>query len=136
MNPLVLFWNREVPVFHVRAGGCGGCGDIVDNWIRFSGGSSWRPVECLSPRHAGLIIITGCNSESCEEAALSVVEQAPEGCRVLLVGDCGRGLGPFIDENEKAARSAVEGRADSAVEGCPVEEDSIVRGVKSCLGWS
>lgn len=135
MNPLALLWNREVVIFHVRAGACGGCSDTVDNLIRFSRGSKWRLVECASPRHAELVVVTGCRPELFDEAIRSVIEQATKGCRVLLVGDCASGRDPFGDAGEREEHSSVDAGADSKIEGCPVGEDSIAREVKRCLGW-
>lgn len=136
MNPLALLWNREAVIFHVRAGGCGGCGDMVDNWIRFSRGARRRPVECSSPRHAELLIVTGCRPELLEEAVLSVIEQAPRGCQVLLVGDCALGCSRFGDGKEPVKQTGIDTRAFSKIEGCPVEEGSIEEEVHRCLGWS
>lgn len=123
-------------IFHVRAGGCGGCGDVVDSWIRLSRDSRKKPIECSSPRHAELVIVTGCGGGLLKEAVLLVIEQAPKECRVLLVGDCALGRCPFGDEKETAEQSGCFAGEVSRIEGCPVDEVSIAGGVSRCLGWS
>lgn len=135
MNPLALFWNREAIIFHVRVGGCGGCGDVVDNWIRSSRNSRKRLVECSSPRHAELVIVSGCGPELLEEVVLSVTEQTPRECRVLLVGDCALGRGPFGADNGRVKQYGRDAGDVSIIEGCPADEDSIAEGVSRCLGW-
>lgn len=121
-------------VFHLRAGGCGGCGDKVDNWIRSAGEKRVRVVECVSPRHADIVIVSGPLRGPFAETGKSVVEQAPEGCPVIMLGDCAAGGGPLCDALGEEAHAGWTIKADLEVDGCPVEKQSLSKGVKRCLG--
>jgi hypothetical protein len=82
MSALVMPWTGLIPVFHVRIGCCGACGDMVDAVLRDSFKGRPPVAECDSPRHAGLIIVSGMWNEGLAGPALDVISQAPEaaGC--------------------------------------------------------
>ncbi|MBN1289690.1 MAG: hypothetical protein JXA49_08655 [Actinobacteria bacterium] len=136
MNPLSAFWRNETVVFHLRAGGCGGCADVVDEWIRSSGRDRLKTTECVSPRHADIIIITGLSCAPAASAAVSIIEQAPAGCRIIVMGDCAAGCGPHRKTGEDPTRLDFEISFDSRIEGCPAGRQSIAGEVKRCLGSS
>jgi len=122
MRPARLLTVR-LPAFHLRLGCCGGCGDMVD--IELRGRAGGVAVECDSPRHAGLLLVTGIWSPDITEAALRVITQAPEGTRVLLVGDCALGRGWFL-ESTRAARPLPDDLGPYAeLGGCPVSAADI-----------
>lgn len=118
--------SMRVPVFHVRLGCCGGCGDMVDIELRCR--ARGRPdvaVECDSPRHAGLLLITGFWSPGIAAAALLVVDQAPEGRKVLLVGDCALGRGNFLSSTRTAGPLPDGLEPYIEIPGCPVSAEEI-----------
>jgi ech hydrogenase subunit C len=116
---------RRVGVFHLRLGCCGGCGDLLDVVLRdrFEG----RPgvIECDSPRHAGLLVVTGLWSPGLAGAALEVIEQAPAGRKVIFVGDCALGRGPLLESVRAAAAMPAGLEPDGEVGGCPVSIKTI-----------
>jgi Ni,Fe-hydrogenase III small subunit len=121
----------RLPAFHLRLGCCGGCGDMVDLELRGRpGGSPVIAVECDSPRHAGLLLVTGIWSPGIAEAALRVIEEAPQGTKVLLVGDCALGRGRLL-ESTRAARPLPAGLEPYAeISGCPVSAAEIRERIK------
>lgn len=129
MNPLSLLWRREITVFHIRLGGCGGCGEMVDRLLRDGRGGT-TALECSSPRHAGLIVVSGIWTGELGELALDVIDQAPKVRRLLVVGDCAAGRGPVADASRTAVRVSDYLLPDLEVEGCPVMLESLVEGVK------
>jgi len=125
---------RSAPVFHVRLGCCGGCGDLVDVILRdrFEG----RPgvVECDSPRHARLLIVTGLWRPGLAEAALEVIEQAAEGRKVILIGDCALGRGPLL-EAARVVADVPEGlEPDEEVGGCPPSMRTLCERISHVAG--
>ena len=136
MNPLTVFLYDEAVIFHIRAGGCGGCGDVVDGWMRSYSGRWWKPLECGTPRHADLVIVTGCPLDDYHEAVMSVIEQAPHGCKTLMMGDCALGSSQVCGPSGKKSPLAADACKRLKVSGCPVEEGLITGEVKRCLGLS
>ncbi|MBN2169654.1 MAG: hypothetical protein JW738_10455 [Actinobacteria bacterium] len=136
MNPFSILWRNEAVIFHVRAGGCGGCGDMVDEWIRSQGKYRLRTTESVSPRQADIIVITGPLYGPALESALSVIEQAPIGCKVLVLGDCASGCGPGFKNGEAENDADLDMSFDYKIEGCPVDRQSLAKVVKRCLGLS
>ena len=114
----------RAPVFHVRLGFCGGCGDIVDIVLRDRFEGRGPLVECDSPRHARLLVVSGLWRPGITEAALEVIEQAPDGSRIILVGDCALGRGPLL---EPIRASALPEGLDTRDEvgGCPVSIKTV-----------
>ena len=116
-------------VFHLRMAGCGGCSDIVDVLLRDRFRGRPRLVECSSPRHAGLVIVSGVLEEEMESGVLNVLAQAPAGVRVLAVGGCATGAGatpgacPGVSFSERV-------KADGKVPGCPVTMEALIEGVE------
>lgn len=116
--------SRRVGVFHVRLGFCGGCGDLADVVLRDRFEGRGPLVECDSPRHARLLVVTGLWRPGVSEPALEVIEQAPVGRKIILIGDCALGRGPMIESLRAAALP--EGlKPDLEVPGCPVSIKTI-----------
>lgn len=129
MNPLTLFLRRQYSVFHIRVGGCGGCGDVVDFLLRDPRAGKLNITECSSPRHADLIVVSGFYTEIMAEAAGEVISQSPADCRVLIVGDCQLGMGPFEEKLH-----SLEVVPQLRIGGCPPSVDSIQEGLRSVAG--
>jgi len=127
-------FRRETTVFHVRLAGCGACRDAVDGWLR--GSDPGRRVfrECSSPRHASLVVVTGCLTEGLDEAASLVVEQAPSERKVVVVGDCATGRGETVALLEGCIGAAEHIHPDAEAPGCPASLEAIVAGVRDVTG--
>jgi NADH:ubiquinone oxidoreductase subunit B-like Fe-S oxidoreductase len=130
MSRLHVPWTARTAAFHVRLGGCCGCGDMVDMLLR--GSDRGRPwiMECSSPRHARLIIITGTFDDGLEEALVEVVEQAPEPSRIVVVGDCALGGGPLLEAIAPGRCVTDCLRSDIELGGCPVTPEALSQGIR------
>ena len=90
-------------------------------------------MECSSPRHAGLVIVSGVLEEDMERGVLDVLAQAPAGVRVLAVGGCATGSGappgtcPGVSFQERV-------KTDGTVRGCPATMEALVEGVEDVTG--
>jgi len=124
---LNVFRGKEISVFHIRTGGCAGCGEMVDMFLyeRFRGAP--RVVECDNPRLADIVVVTGSLTERLSESALDVISQAPEESRLFLVGDCALGEGPMA--GWKPGMDEVVGLEPELIRGCPITLESLVKGV-------
>lgn len=131
MNSFTAPWAQEITVFHVRMGGCAGCGLMVDTLLRDGFRGTPRLVECDSPRHAYLLVVTGFWTGELSGAALNVISQAPVAHRLLVVGDCALGRGPLAAKVDDVTRHL---EPDREVDGCPVTLESLVKGVRD-VDW-
>jgi formate hydrogenlyase subunit 7 len=131
MRALLMPWTGVVPVFHVRLGCCGACGDMVDAMLRDTFRGRPPVAECASPRHAGLIIVSGMWNEGLAGPALDVIAQAPEAAKILVVGDCALGRGLLAERLGRLEAVSVHVEADAEVFGCPVSIDAIGEGVRN-----
>jgi Ni,Fe-hydrogenase III small subunit len=121
---------RQTPVFHVRLGGCRACGDMADMVLRGSLEQCPPVVECGSPRHAALMIVTGLWSEEIAGTALAVTGQGPSSRKLILAGDCALGRGVFA-RRIKHLGSVPEGlEADIEVAGCPCSIEALCEGMR------
>lgn len=134
MNPLDVFYARELGVFHLRMAGCNGCGEVIDATLRGRTRGACRIVECSSPRHADLIVVSGCWTPGLSEAALAVISQAPERRILIAAGDCATGSGT-IAETFKTGRTVADYmEVDLETEGCPVRIEGFTEGVRRVTG--
>lgn len=87
-------------------------------------------LECSSPRHAGLVVVTGCWTPELGGAGLEVIAQAPSTRRLALVGDCALGRGFIAEVLGLAGGVGERVTPDLLVPGCPVSFESLVEGVR------
>ncbi len=102
---------------------------MVDAVIRGRFARGPRARECASPRHAGLIVVTGLWNVGLAEAALSVIEQAPAARKVMILGDCALGRGPLAAPLKYFDTVADSLSADAEVGGCPISLEAIREGL-------
>lgn len=131
MNPLAFLWRPEVPVFHVRLGGCGGCGEMVEEL--FDEGARTRPLirKCSSPRHARLLLVTGFLTESLAGPFASVAAKAPRDCPVITAGFCSGGETAALPKDYLPISAVVEPQL--VLDGCPVTVESVLEGIRDVV---
>lgn len=129
MNPLRMLFGRDLGAFHLRLSGCGGCTWAVDAFLRDREGRG--PVlECSSPRHSGLLLVTGLLTEGLAESAFTVIEQAPPDALLVAIGDCALGRGVVAERLKMTLSVADQFTPDIEVAGCPVALEALLRGVE------
>lgn len=84
-------------------------------------------VECDTPRHADIVVVTGSLTEPLSEAAIAVISQAQDAKQLFLVGDCALGEGPIA--GWKPGKDKMVGLEPVLIRGCPVTLESLVKGV-------
>jgi Ni,Fe-hydrogenase III small subunit len=80
-------------------------------------------VRVPSPRHADVVLVTGCGTKKAAEKAHRILEQVPEPKAVVLVGACALNGGVF-----KCRGPRLEG--DVRVQGCPPRPSDIIKAIK------
>jgi NADH-quinone oxidoreductase B subunit len=121
-------------LLHFNSGACNGCDiEIVALFTpkydveRF--GIKLEP----SPRHADVLVVSGCVTQQCSDRLLRVYEQMPEPKFVVAVGACACSGGIF------AGNYNVVGGADKVVPvtayipGCPPRPEAIIDGIVKLL---
>ena len=76
-----------------------------------------------SPRHADIVLLTGCGTKKASEKAARVLEQIPEPRVLIQIGACALNGGIF-----KCAGPRIEG--DLRLEGCPPRPEEIIAKIK------
>jgi Ni,Fe-hydrogenase III small subunit len=107
---------------------------MVDAAIRARSRGAPAAIECSSPRQSAVIIVTGIWSEALAESARAVVAQAPEGTRVLALGDCAQGRGALADALGGVASAAQMLGAEGSAPGCTASIDDVLEGVRRVSG--
>ena len=86
-----------------------------------------------SPRHADVLLVTGCVTAQCEKRLKLIYDQMPEPKAVVAIGACACSGGVFADNY------SVIGGADKTVPvnvyipGCPPRPEAIIEGIAKLL---
>ena len=89
-------FDRSLQIREVDAGSCNGC-DYEINAVN----NSFNDIErfgihfVASPRHADMLLVTGCAARNMEQALLKTYEATPEPKLVVAVGACACSGGIF-----------------------------------------
>jgi Ni,Fe-hydrogenase III small subunit len=82
-------------------------------------------VECSSPRQADVVVVTGEWNEEVAGPALAVLDQAPAASKLVVVGDCALGQGPFALRLKTTGSIVDDAQPDLEIAGCPVAVDLL-----------
>lgn len=123
-------FGRSLQIREVDAGSCNGC-DYEINALN----NPFNDIErfgihfVASPRHADMLLVTGCASRNMELALLKTYEAAPDPKLVVAVGACACSGGIFRDSY--AAREGIGSLVpvDVYIPGCPPRPQAILYGI-------
>lgn len=126
-EPLPRVFRRSLALRHVDAGSCNGCElelhatqnarhNLAALGARFT----------ASPRHADVLVVTGPVSRNMERALLATRAAMSDPVRVVAVGDCACGRGPFAASPACRGALARVLPPDASVPGCPPPPEAIV----------
>lgn len=122
--------KRSPWVYVISQGTCNGCEleiraafDPVFDVERFG-------IKLVSsPRHADVVLVTGCGTPKASKKAARVLEQVPEPKVVVQIGACALNGGIF-----KCDGPRIEG--DTRVQGCPPRPTAIIQAIKEAVKCS
>ncbi len=127
-------FGRSLQIREVDAGSCNGC-DYEANALN----NPFNDVERLgihfvaSPRHADMLLVTGCVSRNMELALIKTYNATPDPKLVVAVGACACSGGIFRDAY--AARHGIGSvlPVDVFVPGCPPRPQAIMHGILKAI---
>lgn len=128
-------FGKSLHIREVDAGSCNGC----DNEINALNGP-YNDIErfgihfVASPRHADMLLVTGCVTRNMEEALIKTYNAAPSPKLVVAVGACACSGGIF--KNSYAGRNGVDSvlPVDVYIPGCPPRPQAIIYGILKAIG--
>jgi NADH-quinone oxidoreductase B subunit len=123
-------FKRALWVFHLATGSCNACDieivalltpryDVERFGIKLVG----------SPRHADVLLVTGCVVRPLADMVRRVYEQVPDPKAVIVVGNCGATGGTFYDSYNVAGPVNEIIPVDVYVPGCPPRPEAIIDAV-------
>lgn len=123
------FVKRSPWVYHLSLGTCNGCEIEVLTLVtpRFDV-ERWGIKFVKSPRHADVVLVTGCGTEKAMKRSLRVLEQIPEDKVIVAVGACACSGGIFKTGHRPPIKAAVR------VAGCPPKPEAMVKGIMEAVG--
>jgi Ni,Fe-hydrogenase III small subunit len=128
-------FGRSLHIREVDAGSCNGC----DYEVQALNGP-YNDIErfgihfVASPRHADMLLVTGCVSRNMEEALIKTYNAAPSPKLVVAVGACACSGGLFKDSY--AGRNGVDTvlPVDVYIPGCPPRPQALIYGILKAIG--
>ncbi len=127
-------FGRSLQIREVDAGSCNGC-DYEINAVN----NSFNDIErfgihfVASPRHADMLLVTGCAARNMEQALLKTYEATPDPKLVVAVGACACSGGIFKDTY--AVKGGIDGLVpvDAYIPGCPPRPQAILYGILKAI---
>lgn len=128
-------FGKSLHIREVDAGSCNGC-DYEINALC----GPYNDIErfginfVASPRHADLLLVTGCCSRNMEEALIKTYNATPSPKLVVAVGACACSGGIF--KNSYAGRNGIDSvlPVDVYIPGCPPRPQAIIYGILKAIG--
>lgn len=111
-------------VYMLSQGTCNGC--ELEEMAMFSprfDAERFGIKKVASPRHADIVLLTGCGTKKLIEKAKKVVSQVPDNCVMIEIGACAINGGIF-----KCPGPRIKG--DIKVEGCPPRPPEMISAIR------
>lgn len=127
-------FGRSLAIREVDSGSCNGC-DYEINALN----NPFNDIERLgihfvaSPRHADMLLVTGCAARNMESALLKTYEATPDPKLVVAVGACACSGGIFRDSYSTQNGIDTILPVDVYIPGCPPHPQAILYGILSAL---
>ena len=126
--------GRSLAIRHVDAGSCNGCEHELTlasapyyDLQRFGLG------VVASPRHADVLLVTGCVTTRMREPLLTAYRAMPEPRRVAALGDCALGCGVLGSASELAGAVEELLPVDLRIPGCPPTPEAIAEALLALI---
>lgn len=127
-------YGRSLRIREVDAGSCNGC-DYEANALNnpFNDLERFGIQFVASPRHADMLLVTGCPTRNMEQALIKTFNATPDPKLVMAVGACACSGGIFRDLY--ATRNGIDRilPVDIYVPGCPPRPQAILHGILKAL---
>ncbi len=128
-------FGKSLHIREVDAGSCNGCDSEINAL-----GSPYNDIErfgihfVASPRHADMLLVTGCVTRNMEVALIKTYNAVPSPKLVVAVGACACSGGIFKDSY--AGRNGIDSvlPVDVYIPGCPPRPQAIIYGILKSIG--
>ncbi|MDD2189966.1 MAG: NADH-quinone oxidoreductase subunit NuoB [Eubacteriales bacterium] len=126
--------GRSLAIREVDSGSCNGC-DYEINALN----NSINDIERLgihfvaSPRHADMLLVTGCAVRNMESALIKTYEAVPDPKLVVAVGACACSGGIFKDSYATSNGIGTVIPVDVCIPGCPPQPQAILYGILKAI---
>jgi Ni,Fe-hydrogenase III small subunit len=127
--------GRALAIRHVDAGSCNGCEleiQALSNPYYNLEGLGLHFVA--SPRHADILMVTGPVSRHMVAPLLCAYDALPEPKRVVALGDCAIGHGPYNTPYATVGQVAAVIPVDITITGCPPTPTAILGAFMALIG--
>ncbi len=124
----------SLAVRHVDAGSCNGCEHEISAMLGpFYDLSRYGISVVASPRHADVLLVTGCVTTRMAEPLRIAYKAMPEPRLVVAMGECALGRGLLGDPAELAGPVERIIPVDVRVPGCPPEPRVLIEHLREAL---
>lgn len=127
-------FGRSLQIREVDAGSCNGC-DYEINALN----NPFNDIErfgihfVASPRHADMLLVTGCAARNMEQALLKTYEATPDPKLVAAVGACACSGGIFRESYSVREGISSLVPVDVFIPGCPPRPQAILYGILKAI---
>ncbi len=123
---------RSISVLVIQAGGCRGC--ALQFSMALSQNISVKGITITgNPKHADVLLITGCINEKSRENMRSIYKQMPSPKAVIAAGACSCSGSLFCSENNRVYPAEDVIPVDSWVRGCTPGFDEMLEAVRRAI---
>lgn len=127
--------RRKSPfVYHLYSGTCNGCDiELATSLTPYFDIERYGCVLSGTPRHADVIVVTGCMVKKCRDSFVRVFERIPEPNVRVAIGNCAISGGMFAGSYSVGEPVDKYIPIDVYVPGCPPRPEAILEGIKKAL---
>jgi Ni,Fe-hydrogenase III small subunit/formate hydrogenlyase subunit 6/NADH:ubiquinone oxidoreductase subunit I len=128
-------FGKSLNIREVDAGSCNGCdGEISALNGPYNDIERFGVHFVASPRHADMLLVTGCVTRNMEEALIKTYNAVPSPKIVVAAGACACSGGIFKDSY--AGRNGVDSilPVDVYIPGCPPRPQALIYGILKAVG--
>ncbi len=126
--------SRSPWLYHFNSGGCNGCD--IELIASIAPGFDLERLGCVlkgSPRHADILLVTGCVTKQAEKRLKRIYSQLAEKKVVIAIGSCALSGGAFRSSYNRAGPVDRIIPVDIYIPGCPPRPQAIIHGIKTAL---
>lgn len=133
-NQMKWAMSKSPWVLHFNSGACNGCDiEVVALLTPTYDVERFGILLEPSPRHADVLLVTGCVTRQCASRLIRIFEQMPEPKFVVAIGACACSGGVFSGNYTVLSGADKVIPVNMYIPGCPPKPEAIIDGVIKLL---